>query len=281
MTSPSGRVVQVETDNCYFTLTILSLKSFLFHNKGWDVAIIQNGLTQEQRDELAGVGILIDSPGEGLNRWTHLGSRLRAISDLLERYEIVLHLDSDAFTFGSIAQWVLDFLQQPDAGISGDRVYDIGQSLLNPTKIKELYPDMPPEALLSPVMCNGVSMYKSLPSTRAMMRAVIEKWPIYYGMFPIPDESLIALEAIKHGCELYRISRTYVYPIWITKDNYPIGVHVTPSNHPVSAHAEPLMIVHMTGLKTFFNATGRHNAQWLAWMKVLEHYKDMPWHVVK
>lgn len=277
MTPPSGRVVQLETDGNYFELTLLALKSFLFHNKGWDVVISHNGLTQEQQEELAGAGTLIATSVEGTNRWKHLGARLRTISELLEKYEIVLHLDSDAFTFGSIDQWVLDLLQRPDAGISGDSVYELGQSFLNPAKVRELYPNMPPEALFSRVMCNGVSLYKSIASTRAMLKGVMEKWHRCQGMFPIPDEVLITLESIQHGCELCKMDTAYVYPVWITKRNYPDRYHVTPSQHPMSAHAEPLMIVHMTGLKSFFNAAGPHHAQWRGWMKVLEHYKDMSW----
>lgn len=95
-------------DKNFCKYNVVSIKSFLQHNSGWNLVFYDVGLTDDQRLTLAklGVDVRVATP----DHWVHNAqAKIRIFSDV-GHDEILLFLDSDTIVYDSVEPMVADFM---------------------------------------------------------------------------------------------------------------------------------------------------------------------------
>ncbi|MDR3637288.1 MAG: glycosyltransferase [Isosphaeraceae bacterium] len=109
-----NRILVFGTDSNYFEYTIISLHSFLRHNPGWPVLVMDVGMTPEQARALSRLARIVRYPREDFHgTGRHIPSakaRCLALAHYPNDDTLMLYLDGDSVIMGSLEPLIERFL---------------------------------------------------------------------------------------------------------------------------------------------------------------------------
>ena len=108
------RLLVLGSDAAYFKYTLVALRSFLTHNPGWDVLLMDVGLAPEQVRTLEALARVEKYPREvyrGAGSYIPSAkARCQALARLPTADTLMFYLDGDTVTLGSVEPLVEAFL---------------------------------------------------------------------------------------------------------------------------------------------------------------------------
>ena len=108
------RLLVLGSDAAYFEYTLIAICSFLQHNENWDVLVMDVGLTAAQVSTLKELAAVEPFPreefrGSGFYIPT-AKARCQALSQFPQDGQLMLYIDSDTVTLGSVEPLIQNFL---------------------------------------------------------------------------------------------------------------------------------------------------------------------------
>ena len=265
------RLVSMDTDERFFPLLQAALKSFLRYNPDWDVEIVDIGMTEQQRHEVSAVGNVIEFKRGVDARWPSTIPRLLHFVAAAARTDILLHLDTDTLTFGSIEPAIQQFLGL-DADVSFvDRLHTVGELIRVHSVARQVFPKFDDWKDLQEENA-GVILAKAsvLATIAARVLDIVDK---FAGLFTYSEQEVLNAVIYEDVFNLLRASSVYNFTLADPK-KVP-AVLIEP---PLTADRQRIVIAHIRDRKkVFFTGDGpcRHIGCW--WTNIVERYEEEPW----
>lgn len=267
------RILEAELDANFFQLGQAALKSFLKYNPGWELHVCDLGLTAAQREELSTVGLVELRPAWEQGRWPQAVARMECLAKLcLLPDTLILHLDADTLTFGSVAPMVAE-LQRADASMMLTPMQSpMSHWLFSLAKTREVF-ERPEEWYEHHCYNAGVMVMKATEQLADMFAQASKKYVQYRGMFPSADQSVLVAELLDRDITILDMPSIYNFsPVALDPDGIALF------NPPLLADGTELVIVHIPVPKLLVFTAGASLASigWW-WRRWLDHYEEEPW----
>ena len=265
------RLLSIDTDAKFFPLFQAALKSFLKYNPDWDVEILDIGMTDAQHQEMTNVGNVVMLEHDNDARWPGVFSRLRYFRDNTARADLVLHLDADTLTFGSIEPLVKQFLGTGADFALADSSYLIGKFIRSHRIARQVlkhfdsWKDLPSGNM-------GVAL-----STTSMFATIAERVlnlvDKFAGLFVFGDQEVI--NVVIYDDELKRLRMLPIYNFRLTNPQQAPVILIEP---PLTTDRQRIVIAHLAIYKWAVLASDgpyRYVGRW--WYNIVERYEGEPW----
>lgn len=266
------KLLSIDTDNEFFRLFQAALKSFLKHNPGWDVEIIDAGMTAAQRREVATVGRVISiERGDESTRWPSTFPRLQHFRDNPDRADLILHLDADTLTFGSIEPVVNQLTSSGADFAFAELVRPIGE-YIRFHHIARRFFDRFDQWKDFPNGNMGVAM---APATimATIAGKILEIAEKYSGLFFNHEQEIAISVLYDGGYKLLRMPRIYNYSL--ANLRVLSAVLVEP---PITNDRQRVVIAHIPIHKwAFFTGTRTRESVGRWWLNIVERYEEESW----
>ncbi|KKN53296.1 hypothetical protein LCGC14_0603960 [marine sediment metagenome] len=265
------RLLSIDTDAKFFPLFQAALKSFLKYNPDWDVEILDIGMTNAQRREMTNVGNVVMLNCDNDVRWPGVFSRLRYFRDNATRADLVLHLDADTLTFGSIESLVRQFLGTGADIALSDSSYLIGRFIRSHRIARQAFKHFDSWKDL-PGSNTGVSL-----STASMFAAIAKRAlnlvDKFAGLFVFGEQEV--MNAVIYDDGLKRLRMLQIYNFRLANSKQTPAVLIEP---PLTTDRQRTVIAHLAMYKwAVFAGDGpyRYVGRW--WSNIVERYEGKPW----
>lgn len=267
------QILETEFDACFFRLGQAALKSFLKHNPGWELYVCDLGLTAAQREELSAIATIEDNGIRERGRWPHSIARMACLAKLCALPDtIVMHLDADTLTFGSVAPLVAE-MQRANIPITLLPMRsEMSEWLFSFAKTKEIYEK--PEAWFSHHCYNfGVALMTASPKLVNIYERALEKYMKHRGMFRAVDQTALVAELLDKGVMIINMPQPYNF-----SPAADVQSDLALFNPPILADGTEVTILHIPFPKSSIFTTGAslYTIGWW-WQQWLAHYEEEPW----
>lgn len=265
------RLVSIDTDEKFFPLFQAALKSFLQYNPGWDVEIIDIGMTEAQRWAVTDVGKIVTLERDVNARWPSAFPRLRHFVATSNRTDLLLHLDADTLTFNSIEPWVQQFFgRSADISIvNGRRV--MRDVILAHRVARQVFPKFDSWKDMQNGNAGVVLAKASVFATIA--KRVLDIVDKFAGLFAYSEQEVINSVVYEDSFNLLRAAAIYNFTL-VDQEVAPT-VLVEP---PLTTDRQRIVIAHIPRRKRqLFTGNGpyRYVGNW--WTNIVERYEEEPW----
>ena len=267
------QILEAELDAKFFRLGQAALKSFLKYNPEWELHVCDIGLTVAQREELSAVGVVEPYTVWDKGRWPQATARMEQLAKLCILPDtLILHLDADTLTFGSVASMVAE-LRQSDASITMTPMQSLmSHWLFSLAKTRAVFAR--PEKWYEHHCYNaGVMAMTTTEQLADVFTRSGEKLMEYRGMFPTPDQSVLVAELLDRDIAIHDMSKIYNFsPVALDPDAIAL------LNPPLLADGTELVIVHIpvSKLLVFAAEASLYSIGWW-WQRWLDYYEGEPW----
>ena len=257
----------------YFDMGQAALKSFMKHNSGWQLHVCDIGLTAEQKNEIQTVGTVTVRDAAQCSRWPNRFAKLLDLAELCKTPDsVILHLDGDTLTFGSIDPLVVEAQKAKAQVVLCSMQSKIGDWLFGYDKMKDLYNKA--ELWLDHHCYNsGVMLLQASEQMSDIFLRAGEKCKQHTGLYCTGDQEALVAELLDAAIPVMDMPKIYSYNPISTNDG-----DVALFNPPLLDNGTALVILHIPldkrlvfGPDASYSALGKWWQQWIA------RYKEEPW----
>lgn len=271
------RILHVELDAGYFDrFAEPFLKSFYAYNKGWDLYVVDFGLTDAQRKLLSQYGVVERYQMGSTRRYVHIDGRLQSWEKLVRDDAIVMHVDADLVVLDNYEDLVETLLKED---------HDCVAQTFNPklpTYIRYLpgIADMLGIPVDDPCLMNrrihlGWILMRGRPQVTDAIEWMRRNYDACTG-FLTEEETLMSLVFFSRGLKVKHVDAFVDCPL-MSFDGGPI-----PSAQPNKRHKklEQSRMIHFAMCKYYMDnaAPGMSHEYGMAWRDVLlGPYAKLSW----
>jgi len=273
-----SRIIQTEFDSRYFDIFgEVMMKSFITNNPGWEFHVLDFGLRPEQRKVIERFGTVERAEREAGNRWSTIRARMKCLAQLVQKDDIVVHIDGDTFISASI-DGAINAVEDADCSAGYMMTWmKLGQHVRNLEKFKGLVPLKRLDVLLDSRTLAGV-FFVLLPDggVRDVFAYVDEVWDDLRAVL-YTEESMMLCGHTLREVPFAVIPRSYG---WSVGDFGPANKgYVIPADAPNKpSTVDPIHVVHFVNTPwRCTNTASRVRQGWQAWQHATRGYKDIPW----
>ena len=266
------RLVSIDTDAKFFPLFQAALKSFLKYNPGWDVEIIDVGMTDEQLQEISDVGRIVALDKDESKRWPSIFPRLAYFRDNPNRTDLLFHLDADTLTFASIEPLVGQFVRsRADFAIREFAVHAIHEYIRSHRLARQIFPNF--DRWKDRPNCNaGVTL-----TTGSMFAEIADKVlkiaKTHSGLFLNHDQEIMVSILYDDDYKLLPMPSAYNHSL-----GSPLTRPVVLVEPPLALDGQRIVIAHLPVFKWAIfsgDTTKRFVGRW--WSRIVERYEEESW----
>jgi len=244
-----------------------SIKGFCKFNPGWNVVIHDRGLTDAQRTLLESTNAEICSSP----------SPLQNLRDLLDDYDIVLHLNIATFTFASLDPWIVELesgVADISAGIRGDSLRIDIRDVARTVKVLGVDDEVLDRVRLD----TGVMLLRKTDKIISVLDKVLNSREQLDGSARGQEGIWLSALIWQRDCTVLIPKEGYIaYPTFTPQ----LPSSIEASDHPITRSGEEILILYFRHEKHHFTRIdgwkGLGYRMWVAWCDATKHFLELPW----
>lgn len=274
-----NRVVLMQVDADYEPVFSVAIRSFLLHNPGWPVTVLDFGLRPEQVEFYRKFLTIIREPRDTSrgDRFIQGKSRWEWATRLCRAGHTVLQLDADTITFGKIDEWVGEFERSKQSlGLVNSWPDCMAKQFHEIEAVQAMCPRMTSVGLAAPAWNSGVMLHAGYGAAAICASTALYLRQLPPACLPWGDQSAMHAAIYSAGVQDSVLEAPHRYNYQLNFWPFSFGRDFLPHSLP---EKEPITIIHNCGMARKILAASppwtAADALWWHWAVALPRLEEV------